>query len=80
MTVFSLCVFLSCNDVYFEDSQRYKKDGNQRNQRLLENYYRKIRFPKENSYNSMKHQKKKDLLLLATKLILKIPDVTNAKQ
>ena len=26
------------------------------------------------------NQKKKDLLLLATKLILKIPDVTNAKQ
>ena len=28
----------------------------------------------------MKHQKKKDLLFLATKLIEKMPDATNAKQ
>ena len=43
------------------------------------NYYRRIRFPKENSYYSMKHQKKKDLLLLPTKLIEKIPNASNAK-
>ena len=32
------------------------------------------------SYYSMKHQKKKDLLLLATKLIEKMFDVSNAKE
>ena len=31
-------------------------------------------------YYSLKHQKKKDLLLLATKLIEKITDATNTKQ
>ena len=39
-----------------------------------------IGFLKENSYYFIKHQKKKDLLLLATKLIEKNPDATNAKQ
>ena len=33
-------------------------------------------FPKQNSYHSMKHQKKKDFL--ATKQIKKMPDATNA--
>ena len=47
---------------------------------ILKNRYRKIEFPEENSYHSMKHQKKKDFLLLATKLIEKISDATNAKQ
>ena len=47
---------------------------------IHENYYRQIQFPKENSYYSMKHHKKTNLLLLATKLIEKIPDATNAKQ
>ena len=42
---------------------------------IHENY-----FPKENSYYSMKHQKKTNVLLLSTKLIEKIPDATNAKQ
>ena len=46
---------------------------------IFENYYRRIRFPKENSYYLMKHQKKKDLLLLPTKLIEKIPNASNAK-
>ena len=46
---------------------------------IFENYYRRIRFPKENSYYSMKHQKKKDLLLLPTKLIQQIPNASNAK-
>ena len=41
---------------------------------ICESYYRRIGFLKENSYYSMKHQKKKDMLLLATKLIEKIPD------
>ena len=47
---------------------------------IYENYYRQFRFLKEKSYYSMKHQKKKDLLLLATKLIVKITDAINAKQ
>ena len=38
---------------------------------LFENYYRQIGFSKKNSYHSMKHQSKKDLLFLATKLIEK---------
>ena len=38
---------------------------------IFENYYRQIEFTKQNSYYSMKHQKKKDLLLLAPKLIEK---------
>ena len=33
---------------------------------MFENYYRRIRFTKENSYYSVKHEKKKDLLSLAT--------------
>ena len=35
------------------------------------NYYRRIRFPKENSSYSMKQQKKRNLLLLKTKLTKK---------
>ena len=46
---------------------------------IFENYYRQIEFTKEKSYYSMKHQKKKDLLLLATKLIEKKPNASNAK-
>ena len=38
---------------------------------IYENYYRRIGFPKENSYYSIKNQKKKDLLWLANKLIEK---------
>ena len=39
---------------------------------MFENYYR--------HYYSMKHQKKKDLLLLSTKIIEKVPDPSNAKE
>ena len=35
---------------------------------ISKNYYRCIGFLKPNSYYPMKHQKKKDSLLLATKL------------
>ena len=45
----------------------------------FENYYKRIGFSKENSYYSMKRLKKKDLLLLANKLIEKILDPSNAK-
>ena len=46
---------------------------------IFENYYERIGFSKENSYYSMKRLKKKDLLLLPTKLAEKIPDPRNAK-
>ena len=38
---------------------------------IYENYYRRIGFFQEKSYSSLKHQKKQDSLLLATKLIQK---------
>ena len=38
---------------------------------IFENYYKRIGFSKENSYYSMKRLKRKDLLLLAKKLIEK---------
>ena len=44
-----------------------------------ENYYKPIGFVKESSYYSMKRLKRKDVLLLATKLIEKIADPGNAK-
>ena len=46
---------------------------------IFENYYKRIGFAKERSYYSSKRLKRKDLLLLATKLIEKIPDPHNAK-
>ena len=47
---------------------------------IFQNYYRQIRFSKENSYHSIKHQKKKDLHLFATKLTEKMPSPSNTKQ
>ena len=49
---------------------------------IFENYYKRIGFSKENSYCSMKRfkKKKKDLLLLANKLIEKIADLDKAKE
>ena len=48
---------------------------------IFENYHKQIGFSKENSYHSMKRlEKKKDLLLLANKLIEKIPDSHNAEE
>ena len=47
---------------------------------ISENYYKRIEFSKEICYYSMKRLKKKDLLLLANKLIEKIPDPPNAKE
>ena len=38
---------------------------------IFENYYKRIGFSKERSYYSMKRLKRKDLLLLAKKLIEK---------
>ena len=35
----------------------------------FKNYYKRIGFTKEYCYNSVKHEKKKDLLSFATKLI-----------
>ena len=45
----------------------------------LKNYYKQIGFHKENNFYSMKRLKK-ELLLLATKSIEKIPDPNNAKK
>ena len=59
---------------------------------IIENYYKRIGFSREDSYYSMKkiyekdfnekdlYKKKKDLLLLANKLIEKISDPRNAKE
>ena len=48
----------------------------------FEDYCKRIGFSKENSYYSMKHQKKKDVQLFAIvcKLTQKIPDLCNAKE
>ena len=46
---------------------------------IFENCYKRIGFSKEDSFCSMKRLKKKRLLLLANKLIEKIPDPRNAK-
>ena len=47
----------------------------------FENYYKRIGFSKESSYYSVKRlKKKKDLLLIANKLIEKTPDPRNAKE
>ena len=47
---------------------------------IFENYYNRIEFAKESSYDSMKYVKKKHLSLFATKLIEKIPDSNNIKE
>ena len=47
---------------------------------IFENYDKQIGFVKERSYYSMKCLKKKDLLLLATKLIERILDPCDAKK
>ena len=47
---------------------------------IFENYYERIGFVKERRYDSVKHLKRKDLLLLSAKLIEKIPDPHNAKE
>ena len=43
---------------------------------IFENYYRRTQFTKENSCYSVRHQKKKDLLLL----VIMMPDARNAKE
>ena len=47
---------------------------------IFEHYYKRMGFPKENSYYSMKGLKRKYLLLLANKLIEKVPDPRNAQE
>ena len=46
---------------------------------IFEKYYKGIGFVKESSSFSMKRLKRKDFLLLSTKVIEKIADSTNAK-
>ena len=47
---------------------------------IFANYNKRTGFVKERSYYSMKRLKWKDLLLLATNLIEKMPDPRNAKE
>ena len=48
---------------------------------IFENYYKQIGFSKESSYCSLiRLKKKKDLLLLANKLIEKVADPRTAKE
>ena len=47
---------------------------------IFENYYKQIGFSEEDSYYLMKHLKRKDLLVLANKLIRKMPDPCNTKE
>ena len=47
---------------------------------IFENYYKQIGFSEEDSYYLMKHLKRKDLLVLANKLIRKVPDPCNTKE
>ena len=60
--------------------QSYKKDVSKIRNFIFENYYKRIGFSKENSYNSIKHLKKKSLLLLTNKSIEKKLDPRNAKE
>ena len=46
---------------------------------IFKNYYSQMEFAKEDSFYSMKHQKK-DLQLFAAKLIKKIPSPSNSKE
>ena len=58
-----------------------KKSVNEIKDLIFENYYKRIRFSKENSYYSVKRlEKKKGSPFLASKLIEKIPDPCNAKK
>ena len=47
---------------------------------IFENYCKRIVFFKESSYYSVKSSKKKDILLLARKLIETVRDALNAKE
>ena len=46
----------------------------------FENYYKRIGFSTKITYNSMKRLNKKDLLLIANKLIKNVPDPYNAEE
>ena len=47
---------------------------------IFENFYKQIGFAKGSSYYSIKPLKRKDLYILAIKLIEKIVDPSNAKE
>ena len=48
--------------------------------KIFEKFYKRIELSKENSYYSMKCLKKKDLMLLANKLMENILEQHNAKE
>ena len=47
---------------------------------FFENHVKQVGFTTENSYYSMKHQKKDVLVLLGTNLIKRIPDANDIKE
>ena len=47
---------------------------------IFGNYYKKIGFSKESSYYSMKNFQRKYLFFLWNKFIVKIPNLSNAKE
>ena len=80
-TIFLLILFSQSNHVYPKYCQPYEKNGSHElRDFIFENYYKQIRFVKESSYYSVKRLEKKHLLLLATKLIEKMADPSNAKE
>ena len=78
---FTFCVFLHTT-MYILNITRTieKKSVNKIRDFIFENYFQKIGFSKENNYYSMKRLKKKDLLLLAKKLIEKKSHPHNAEK
>ena len=78
---FTLCVFL-CIIMYMINIVKAikKMSVNEIKDFTFENYYIRIGLFKQNSYYLIKRLKKKDLLLLANKLIEKITDPRNVKE
>ena len=56
-----------------------KVNANKTGDFIYENYYKRIRFSKEESYCSLKRLKKNRLLSLANKLIKNLSDHRNSK-
>ena len=78
--LFAFCVFLPTIIYTLNILRAIKKMSvNEIRSFIFENYYKWIEFYKENSYYSMKHLKKKDLLLLAKKFKKKT-DPCNGKE
>ena len=78
---FNIFVFLIYDDVFWNIlSGIWIMTVKQLKNFIFEKYYGQIEFTTENNHYSIKHRKKKDLLLLGTKVIKMIPDASNAKE